>query len=213
MQTLRVPAVRRLRACLEVGTGAALREGMKLALLIGLALLPAVTHAQDIRSPNGNVLTGARVTGFDGQTFTVEHDGGIARMPFAQLPEARRPAGASFDPARAEQLRAQAARHEWLQRAPKIVLEGDVISAGPDGAVILPVLSQTLPAAADKEVNDLFVYVQPCADTNRWEKKQHVRLVGVEAGTNQHFTKTGNEMKIRSFLLVNPLSDGSSRRP
>ena len=59
----------------------------------GADVLPpqATKDATDpIRDRNGVILVHPHISDFDGAEFTVEHDGGIARVPYALMPEAYR---------------------------------------------------------------------------------------------------------------------------
>lgn len=51
---------------------------------------PAKETAEPIRDRTGAVLDNPRITDFDGADFTVEHHGGIARIPYDQMPLAYR---------------------------------------------------------------------------------------------------------------------------
>ena len=59
----------------------------------GADILPpqAAKDATDpIRDRNGTILLHPHISDFDGADFTVEHDGGIARVPYASMPLAYR---------------------------------------------------------------------------------------------------------------------------
>lgn len=51
---------------------------------------PAAETAGPIHDRTGAILANPRITDFDGANFTVEHYGGIARIPFDQMPQAYR---------------------------------------------------------------------------------------------------------------------------
>lgn len=79
--------------------------------LVGLLLLASASAAfaqtalaSNLKLPDGRTLTHPSISRFDGQSFSVEHDGGIAKVPWEQMPEPAR-AGYTFDPDRARDER------------------------------------------------------------------------------------------------------------
>lgn len=99
---------------------------MKRILLIalGLSLAALVAHAADptpapavIKNSAGERLENPQILSFDGESFQVAHDGGVAAVAWASMPEALRK-GYQYDPAKAgrsrqiREIRRQAADEE-----------------------------------------------------------------------------------------------------
>ena len=84
-----------------------------LAAVASLLLLPVgASHAQTalpavLKLPDGRALAHPILGRYDGQVFSIEHDGGIAKVPWEMMPEPYR-AGYSFDPDRARDERRKA---------------------------------------------------------------------------------------------------------
>ena len=81
------------------------------ALIFAAPLTPAQEPRPPIRDGSGELLQHPSIVKFDGQVFDVAHNGGVARVPWEQMPPAWR-SGYTFDPDRAADTR----RREVLDR-------------------------------------------------------------------------------------------------
>ncbi len=86
---------------------------MRPILLIGLGLLLALPGARAadpapapvvVKNSAGEKLDNPRIISFDGETFHVEHDGGVAAVAWDSMPPALRQ-GYRYDPTKAERTR------------------------------------------------------------------------------------------------------------
>ncbi len=84
-------------------------------ILVVLALLCTSLRAEDIKLTDGQTFKDATITGRDALGVTITHSAGIARIPYADLPEELR-RKFNYDPKQA-QAQAEAERKAEIQRA------------------------------------------------------------------------------------------------
>ena len=74
------------------------------AVALALAGAEGADSPAVVKNSHGETLQNPHIIGFDGETFQVEHDGGVAAISWASMPQALRQ-GYQPDPARAERAR------------------------------------------------------------------------------------------------------------
>lgn len=79
------------------------------ALLISGLLAVNATGEIPIQNADGAVLQNPRIERFDGEIFYISHDGGLAKIPWAKMPESYRQKY-SFDPKHAAEVKSQIAK-------------------------------------------------------------------------------------------------------